>query len=139
MVVVVGGHVGEGAGDAAAKEGIVPPGSGVPAGEGETAFSMVAVVAGLVGEGRGGMLWKSDDARAERRSSTGVPAGGSGLRWAGGGDGGGGGIGGGIGGGGGGSGGGGGGGGGDGDGGRSKDGLEAYSQRDGRASAGTRS
>ena len=94
MVVVVGGHVGEGAGDAATMEGMVAPGAGVPEGEGETAFSMVTVADGLVGEGRGGMLWKSDDVRAERRSSTGctkgawcageaewVP-GGSGLRWA---------------------------------------------------------
>ena len=56
MVVVVGGHIGEGAGDAAAMEGMVAPGAGVPEGEGETAFSMVTVAAGLVGEGRGGML-----------------------------------------------------------------------------------
>ena len=75
MVVVVGGLVGEGAGDTAAMDGIVPPGAGVPEGEGEIAFSMVAVAAGLVGEGRGGMLWKSDDVRAERRSSTGCTKG----------------------------------------------------------------
>ena len=82
MVVVMGGLVGEGAVDFAAMDGIEPPGAGVPEGEGVTASSSVAVAAGLVGEGRGGMLWKSDDVRAERRSSTGVPAGGSGLRWA---------------------------------------------------------
>ena len=58
MVVVGGGHVGEGAGDAAAMEGMVAPGAGVPEGEGETAVSMVMVAAGLVGEGRDGMLLK---------------------------------------------------------------------------------
>ena len=56
MMVVGSGHVGEGAGDAAAMEGMVVPGPGVQEGEGETANSMVRVAAGLVGEGRDDML-----------------------------------------------------------------------------------
>ena len=58
MVVVGGGHVGEGAGDAAARDGMVAPGAGVHEGEGKTAVSMVRVAADLVGEGRDGMLLK---------------------------------------------------------------------------------
>ena len=44
--------------DVAAREGMVAPGPGVQEGEDGTASSMVRVAAGLVDEGRGGMLWK---------------------------------------------------------------------------------
>ena len=57
MVVIGGGHGGEGAGDAVVMEGMVPPGAGVPEGELEAADSMVKVAAGLGDERRGGMLW----------------------------------------------------------------------------------
>ena len=57
MVVIGGGHGGEGAGDAVAMEGMVAPGAGVPEGELKAADSMVKVAAGLGDERRGGMLW----------------------------------------------------------------------------------
>ena len=58
MVVVGGGHVGEGAGDAVPRAGMVAPAPGVHEGEGEIAVDMVRVAAGLVDEGRDGMLLK---------------------------------------------------------------------------------
>ena len=62
MVAVVGGHIGKGAGDAAAREDVVS--HRVHEVTGKTAVGMVAIMAGLVVKGRDGIAAEAGAVRA---------------------------------------------------------------------------